>query len=167
MIMRKNKQDSIGSWVRALLGAVFVVAVLGEASLGELKLDERNAGAEEWGYRPAAGSVSNVNPPSFSWRPVKGLTWEVQCAKDAEFKKIEYEAENLEFNVHCPDRLMKPGEYVLTVELSDGKFTALLPTDDNAALDADDLKTTGAIKLKLERSGHLTPQILEVRKGDS
>jgi len=162
--MRKSVQESEANRRRILLAAV-VVAVLGEASLGELKLDERDAGAEEWGYRPAAGSVSNVNPPSFSWRPVKGLTWEVQCAADAKFKKIEYEAENLEFNVHCPDRLMKPGVYVLTAELSDGKFTALLPTDDNATLDADDPKTTGAIKLKLEHTGVQTPQILEVRQG--
>jgi hypothetical protein len=164
--MRKSVQESEANRRRILLAAV-VVAVLGEASLGELKLDERDAGAEEWGYRPAAGSVSNVNPPSFSWRPVKGLTWEVQCAGDAEFKKIEYRTSDLEFNVHCPDRLMKPGGYVLTAELSDGKFTALLPMDDNATLDADDLKTTGAIKLKLEHTAAQPPQILEVRQGDS
>jgi hypothetical protein len=63
--MRKSVQESEANRRRILLAAV-VVAVLGEASLGELKLDERDAGAEEWGYRPAAGSVSNVNPPSFS-----------------------------------------------------------------------------------------------------
>jgi hypothetical protein len=164
--MDENLGRFSNRWINTTLAAALVMAIAVSGASGELKLDERDAGAEEWGYRPAAGSVSNVNPPSFSWRPVKGLTWEVQYAGDAEFKKIEYEAENLEFNVHCPDRLMKPGGYVLTAELSDGKFTALLPTDDNATLDADDLKTTGAIKLKLEHTAAQPPQILEVRQGD-
>ena len=76
-----------------------------------LKLEERPAEPGEWGYRPAAGSVSQVNPPSFSWRPQAGLTWDVQCASDAEFKRIEYQAGDMEFNVHCPPRTFEPGTY--------------------------------------------------------
>ena len=76
---------------------LFTAPVLG----AELVLNDRPAEPGEWGYRPTAGSVSQVNPPSFSWRPQAGLTWEIQCSNDAEFKKIEYRADGLEFNVHC------------------------------------------------------------------
>jgi len=65
------------------------------------ELDQRPAEPGEWGYRPANGSVTQVNPPSFSWRPQAHLTWEIQCANDTEFGKIEYSAGDLEFNVHC------------------------------------------------------------------
>ena len=46
------------------------------------------------------------------------------------------------------------------------KLTVLLPVDDAATLEADSLKTTGAIKLKLESTDIQPPQILEVRHGD-
>lgn len=77
----------------------------------ELKLDELPAELGEWGYRPAAGEVSALNPPGFCWRPQKGLTWEIECAGDTEFANIEYNANSIEFNVHCPPRTFKPGTY--------------------------------------------------------
>ena len=76
-----------------------------------IQLDEMPAGDGEWGYRPAEGSVSQVNPPSFSWRPTENITWEIQCAQDEEFNNIEYSAEGIEFNVHCPHRTFLPGTY--------------------------------------------------------
>jgi len=76
-----------------------------------LKLDQRPAEPGEWGYRPAADTVSQVNPPSFSWRPQADMKWEIQCASDVEFKKIEYRVDGVEFNVHCPSRSFKPGSY--------------------------------------------------------
>jgi len=76
-----------------------------------LRLDERPAQPGEWGYRPANGAVSGVNPPSFTWRPQQNITWEIQCARDKKFKKIAYSTEGLEFNVHCPPRAFKPGTY--------------------------------------------------------
>jgi len=77
----------------------------------EHTLDERATEPGEWGYRPAEGSISQVNPPGFSWRPQGGMRWEIQCASDSEFKKIEYQASDLEFNVHCPPQTFKPGTY--------------------------------------------------------
>ena len=76
-----------------------------------LILDERPAEPEEWGYRPADGDVSRVTPPSFSWRPQKGLTWEIECAHDAHFTKVRYHVSGVEFNVHCPPRTFEPGTY--------------------------------------------------------
>jgi len=91
---------------------ISILLVCAVPTLGaQLKLDERPAEAEEWGYCPAAGSVSQVNPPSFSWRLQAGLTWEIQCAHDSEFKKIEYQVNDIEFNVHCPPLTFTSGSY--------------------------------------------------------
>jgi len=71
------------SFTAAIL--VLLLIVPGHAAGQELKLDERPAEPGEWGYRPAAGAVSQVNPPSFSWRPQKEMTWEIECARDARY----------------------------------------------------------------------------------
>ncbi|MGB2864706.1 MAG: DUF4962 domain-containing protein [Sedimentisphaerales bacterium] len=114
--MKLTKKDLSYSTTRNLINVlaagISLVLLCVTPGLGaELKLDERPAEPGEWGYRPAAGSVSQVNPPSFTWRPQTGFTWEVWCSNDAEFKKIEYRAGDLEFNVHCPPRIFKPGTY--------------------------------------------------------
>ena len=110
--MRKSMQESVNSWGRVLLAAVVVVAVLGEVSLGELRLDEGDAGAGGRAHRPAAGSVSSVNPPSLSWRPQKGLTWEVECAGDKQYRNAAIRVSDIEFNILCPDRTFPPGTYM-------------------------------------------------------
>ena len=76
---------------KLLLTAIVLLSLLavpGLAAGQQLKLDERPAEPGEWGYRPADGAVSQVNPPSFSWRPERNLTWEIQCARDPKFKKV-------------------------------------------------------------------------------
>ncbi|HCO95972.1 MAG TPA: hypothetical protein DIU00_18875, partial [Phycisphaerales bacterium] len=59
-----------------------------------------------------------------------------------------------------------PGGYILSVTQDGKNLTALLPADDTATLEVDNLKTTGAIKLKLESSGGEPSKILEVHQGD-
>jgi hypothetical protein len=98
--------------INLFAAGIFFVLLCVLPGLGaELTLNERPAEPGEWGYRPAAGSVSQVNPPSFSWRPQAGLTWEIQCAHDSEFKKIEYGVSGVEFNVYCPPQTFEPGAY--------------------------------------------------------
>jgi len=101
---------------------LLIVSVLAGETM--LKLDERPAEPSEWGYRPD-GTVSQVNPPSFSWRPQKNLTWEIECARDANFNTVEYQAKNIEFNVHCPPRIFKSGTYTWRYRGKDqkGQFT--------------------------------------------
>ncbi|MHC4680865.1 MAG: DUF4962 domain-containing protein, partial [Planctomycetota bacterium] len=91
----------------------------------ELALDERAAEPGQWGYRPADGDMSQVNPPSFSWRPQRDTTWEIQCARDSQFEKIEYRASDVEFNVHCPPRTFRPGTYTWRYRGKDnsGRYT--------------------------------------------
>ncbi|HUT94553.1 MAG TPA: DUF4962 domain-containing protein, partial [Thermoguttaceae bacterium] len=78
----------------------------------DLTLDESPAGDGDWGYRPASAAISQMTPPSFSWRPQKGIvSWELQCAPGEDFETIEYRASGVEFNVHCPPRALPPGKY--------------------------------------------------------
>ncbi|MFB0556099.1 MAG: DUF4962 domain-containing protein [Phycisphaerae bacterium] len=111
------------SFTAAIL--VLLLIVPGLAAGQELKLDERPAEPGEWGYRPAAGAVSQVNPPSFSWRPQKDLTWEIECARDSRINDIEYRVKNLDFNVHCPPGVFKPGTYTWRYRGKDknGRYT--------------------------------------------
>jgi len=114
--MKLRKKDLSYSTTRNLInvlaaGLSLVLLCVAPGLGAELKLDQRPAEPGEWDYHPAAGSVSQVNPPSFSWRPQTGLAWEIQCSNDAEFEKIEYRAGDLEFNVHCPPRTFEPGIY--------------------------------------------------------
>lgn len=86
--------------------ACFVVVASAE------KLDERPATDKEWGYRPAAGAISELNPPSFCWRPQGNVvSWEVECGRDIDFTSVDYRADGIEMSVHCPPSVFAPGKY--------------------------------------------------------
>ena len=77
-----------------------------------LKLDERPTGPEEWGYHPAQSESLEVTPPGFSWRPQKEIVaWEIECGRGTELKNVEYRADGIRYNVHCPARVFAPGQY--------------------------------------------------------
>ena len=120
-------------YIEKVLSTLFLIAIVlalapavpSLAAGQQLTLDERPAEPGEWGYRPAAGVVSQVNPPSFSWRPQRGLTWEIECARDVKFERVEYRAKNIEFNVHCPPRTFESGTYTWRYRGKDrkGRYT--------------------------------------------
>ncbi len=107
--MKSKRKNYSSHFINCLIG-IMIMGVLAQGQTA--KLDQRPAEPGEWGYRPAEGDISQVNPPSFSWRPRTDMTWEIQCASDAEFKKIEYQASDLKFNVHCPPRTFRPGTHI-------------------------------------------------------
>ena len=77
-----------------------------------VQLDERPAGDDQWGYRPADDSVVEVTPPGFCWRPQKNMvTWELECGQGDHFDRIVYRADDIAMNVHCPPRVLPPGVY--------------------------------------------------------
>ncbi|MHC4227245.1 MAG: DUF4962 domain-containing protein [Planctomycetota bacterium] len=125
--MRSKRRNFRNDLFKSLTGILLVLLLLAIASAQDqtVKLDQRHTEPGEWGYRPAAGAVSRVNPPSFSWRPQQGLTWEIECARDTKFRKIEYRAKNMEFNVHCPPRTFEPGTYTWRYRGKDknGRYT--------------------------------------------
>lgn len=96
---------------KTLLLFLFAAIIGPSIQANSLELDESPARAGEWGYRPRTDEVLAVNPPSFVWRFQKGLTWEVQCARDAGFSSISYYTKGLDLNVHCPARTFAPGQY--------------------------------------------------------
>ena len=63
-----------------IMGAA-LLSLLSSAAVAEtLRLDQTPASSEEWGYRPADRAQTAVNPPSFSWRPQRGVVaWELEC----------------------------------------------------------------------------------------
>lgn len=94
------------------LVALFWCLLPGMSAAGTLTLDERPAEDRDWGYHPAAGSVSAVTPPAFSWRPQKEIVaWELECGRDEGFAAIEYRIDGVKFNVHCPPKTFAPGSY--------------------------------------------------------
>ncbi|MBN2133230.1 MAG: DUF4962 domain-containing protein, partial [Sedimentisphaerales bacterium] len=98
----------------AASGAILIALLLSRAHsvpAQSPKLDERPAEAGTWGYRPAEGAVSQTDPPSFCWRPQRDVTWEIECAHDADFANVVYRAGDIEFNVHCPPKNFGPGSY--------------------------------------------------------
>ena len=96
-----------------IVGAVLVLMAASQALAAKRpSIDETPGKPGEWGFRPADGSVSQVTPPGFSWRPQKGAaSYELQCAADSAFAHVEYEANNITFNVHCPPRTLPPGRW--------------------------------------------------------
>jgi len=126
---RKNSKYYSGkSITKGCLVSICLVLTLfmpGTKAGQELKLDERPAEPGEWGYRPAAGSVSQVNPPSFSWRPQQGLTWEVVCSGNRPYANLSFQWKEIEFNVYCPPQTLPSGSYTWKYRGKDsqGRYT--------------------------------------------
>ncbi len=75
----------------------------------QIKLDESPARPGEWGYRPAAGAVSAVTPPAFSWRPQKGIDrWQIEVTQE---KKVVHQQTGIGYNVHTPPKTLPAGTY--------------------------------------------------------
>jgi hypothetical protein len=92
-----------------------------------LTLDERPAGPDEWGYHPAQGESLEVTPPGFSWRPQKEVVaWEIECGRGTNLNDVDYHADSIRYNVHCPARVFAPGQYTWHYRGCDknGKVTA-------------------------------------------
>ena len=96
-------QKRIGAMVPRLTLAVFLGCASWETSCAQLPLDESPAKSAEWGYHPAEGATCQVNPPSFSWRPMATVKlWEIECRSGDESGPVSYQVDQLDMNVHCP-----------------------------------------------------------------
>ncbi|MFO7945277.1 MAG: DUF4962 domain-containing protein [Armatimonadota bacterium] len=92
---------------------VFVLAaVIVSSATGAITPNEKPAQPGEWGFRPADGKLSPVNPPGFVWRPQKDAkTYSMQIASDRDFQTVVHEAADLELDCHCPSEPLEPGTY--------------------------------------------------------
>ncbi len=108
--MNSIRRDDTVVWALRRI-PLSVVLLCGLACAEALTLDESPAQPGEWGYRPVEGHLSPTDPPSFSWRPADGLTWEIECARDGVSQESVYRTSNIEFSVHCPPRVFGAGQY--------------------------------------------------------
>lgn len=98
---------------RSLKGMVYVAAcfaLLIPLGAWSWELNESPAAPEEWGYRPGNGTVADINPPPFTWRPDETASaYDLQVAADESFETILYEALAIPWSSHCPDRVLPSG----------------------------------------------------------
>ncbi|MBI4877846.1 MAG: DUF4962 domain-containing protein [Acidobacteria bacterium] len=82
--------------------------------------------ADEWGYRPADGAVTPVNPPSLSWVHEKNAKgYQVQWADNPGFARAA-EAGDLPWTVYTHNAPLKPGVWYWRYRIAgaDGKPSA-------------------------------------------
>ena len=108
--------------ILVIIGGALLLMMAASRTLaaGRPEIDETPAQPGEWGFRPAEGSVSQVTPPGFSWRPQEdAASYDVQCVRDSSFADVEYEATGVTFNVHCPPRTLTPGRWFWRFRFTD------------------------------------------------
>lgn len=96
-------------------GILILTLALGRTALAAatagLAVDNRPAREDEWGYRPADGSTSAVNPPSFTWiHDDRARTYEIQWT-DAPEGKTTGTALNHPWNVYTHNAPFAPGRW--------------------------------------------------------
>lgn len=63
-------------------------------------------------YSPDQNDISDVNPPGFVWLPEEqSVSYILQCSSEKDFSVLEYQAEDITLNVHCPSKLFRPGDW--------------------------------------------------------
>jgi hypothetical protein len=88
-----------------------ISATLCAFSSSGITLDESPAEPQEWGFRPAVGTVSDLNPPAFCWRPVKDAAhYVVEVAQDTSFNDVVYREPESRWSNHCPPVTLPSGE---------------------------------------------------------
>lgn len=85
-----------------------------------LTIDERPAQPGEWGFRPE-NVTTEETPPAFVWRPQENaVSYDVQCARGADFSKIAYEAGGLTYTVHRAAEVFETGQWYWRFRFVDG-----------------------------------------------
>ncbi|MBM3497526.1 MAG: DUF4962 domain-containing protein [Armatimonadetes bacterium] len=93
-------------------GWAAVLALSCAAAGAALLPDESPPAAGEWGFRPADGKPSAVDPPGFVWRPQRDArTYDLQVSRDADFAQLAHEARGLSLDCCCPGAPLGVGAY--------------------------------------------------------
>ena len=107
-----------------MLNTLLFLGLCSSGNTAAISVDERPAEPGEWGFRPAEGSDSPVNPPGFVWRPQKNAArYLLQVSSSADFGHIAYERTDLAMAVHCPPNVLEAGEWYwrFAYETQDGQ----------------------------------------------
>ena len=85
-----------------------------------LTIDERPAQPGEWGFRPE-NVTTEETPPAFVWRPQENAaSYDIQCARVADFSKIAYEARELTYTVYRAAEVFESGQWYWRFRFVDG-----------------------------------------------
>ena len=88
--------------------------------MANLILNEEPAQPGEWGFRPD-GVTTEETPPAFVWRPqTDAVTYEVQCARVADFETVAYEKRGLTYTAHRPAEVFESGVWFWRFRFVDG-----------------------------------------------
>jgi hypothetical protein len=112
--------------IRRMLLLIVILLCSGTVPLyAAIQLDERPGAPGEWGFRPLDDSISQVNPPGFSWRPQEdAVSYEIQCSQSRDFASIDYKANSVEYTVHTPSQILQPGTWYWRFRAIDKSNTA-------------------------------------------
>jgi len=93
--------------------ATLALAILALSSFAALPLDQREARPDEWGYRPADGSVVRSNPPSFTWLvQAKAASYAVQWSRDRAFSPATTTTiDGIVWPTYTHNAAVSPGSY--------------------------------------------------------
>lgn len=95
-----------------LLTGMLGLQLCNTGTSNELKVDDHSARPGEWGFRPADGSKTRVNPPGFVWRPQdKAASYILQASRSSDFSKVNYERRDLKLFCHCPSYVFEHGKW--------------------------------------------------------
>ena len=85
-----------------------------------LIIDETPAEPGEWGFRPEDVTTEET-PPAFVWRPQENAkTYDIQCARVADFSEIVYEKESVTYTAHRPAEVFESGQWYWRFRFADG-----------------------------------------------
>ncbi len=77
-----------------------------------LSVNEAPGRASEWGFHPQEGKTIQETPPAFSWRPQDNAqTYEIQCSRSKDFSQVDYQFDQITYNVHKPPELFDSGQW--------------------------------------------------------
>ena len=95
-----------------LLSGILSLGLFGACSGKGLKVDDQPAMPGEWGFRPADGNATRVNPPGFVWRPQdKAMSYILQVTRQRDFSRVDYEKRDLVLFCHCPPHVFERGDW--------------------------------------------------------
>jgi hypothetical protein len=104
---------------RTMLLSLGVLASV--SSLAEpVRISNRAAQAEEWGYHPADGSTVQLNPPSLTWvHETNAVRYTVQWARQSEFTEA-VTVTNIPWPTYTHDTNLGPGVWFWRYQFADG-----------------------------------------------
>jgi hypothetical protein len=94
------------------VGIFFILPVQQPVFSQDAVVSNRQPEPNEVQYFPSEHDICEVNPPGFVWLPDDdAITYILQCSSKDDFSVLEYQAEDITLNVHCPSKLFRPGEW--------------------------------------------------------